>query len=537
MNKRQKEVLKTSLNDEKKILEWLKQTYSQASKDTAQKIAELSARKDMENLQSIIYQKKYQEALLKQIESTLETLQSASFDGINDYLKQCYENGYIGAMYDFHGQGIPIIMPIDQKQVKKALEIDSKLSQGLYNRLGEEVDFLKLKIKAEVSRGIVNGSTWNEVAEKIAKGMNSPFNVAKNNSMRIARTEGHRVQMQSQMDACREAKKKGADIVKQWDSTMDNRTRPSHRQVDGEIRELEESFSNGLQMPSDPLGHAAEVINCRCCLLQRAKWALDEDELATLEERAEFFGLDKSDDFEEFKEKYLNLPQNSDIIELKPKRTKNEISDKLGRLGIEYNQITPHKTIMTEEDIINVLAGSDKTKGSCASVGLAYCGQRCGYDVLDFRDGESRKWFAGKYNKVDLWEKLGIKYTKEDSYKTSIANGNKILKSVEIGKEYYLSVGGHASIVRKTNEGVLQYLELQAETVGSIYKAGWNDFHSDPRTTLKYRFGCSSSTRYVGTAYMTCIDDMKGNDAFLDVLGYINTSVGKEVKGIGGTIK
>ena len=33
-------------------------------------------------------------------------------------------------------------------------------------------------------------------------------------------------------------------------------------------------------------GIASEDIHCRCALLQRAKWALDEKELNTLKERA-----------------------------------------------------------------------------------------------------------------------------------------------------------------------------------------------------------------------------------------------------------
>ena len=52
-------------------------------------------------------------------------------------------------------------------------------------------------------------------------------------------------------------------------------------------------------------GIASEDSYCRCTLLQRAKWALDDDELQTLKERAEYFELDKTKDFNEFKSKYL----------------------------------------------------------------------------------------------------------------------------------------------------------------------------------------------------------------------------------------
>lgn len=39
---------------------------------------------------------------------------------------------------------------------------------------------------------------------------------------------------------------------------------------------------------------------------------MDEDELKVLEERAAYFGIDKNDSFEEFKEKYLNAVENID---------------------------------------------------------------------------------------------------------------------------------------------------------------------------------------------------------------------------------
>lgn len=52
-------------------------------------------------------------------------------------------------------------------------------------------------------------------------------------------------------------------------------------------------------------GIASEDIHCRCTLLQRAKWTLDEDELQTLKERASYYDLDKTKDFNEFKSKYL----------------------------------------------------------------------------------------------------------------------------------------------------------------------------------------------------------------------------------------
>lgn len=147
--------------------------------------------------------------------------------------------------------------------------------------------------------------------DKNVRNINNVSQSGLNNAKRIARTEGHRIQQTSTRDAQLAAKARGADVVKQWDAALDGRTRDSHRHVDGEIRELDEKFSNGLMFPGDPSGPAAEVINCRCTSDTRARWALDESELEILKERAEYFGLDKTEQFEEFKEKYLQSANES----------------------------------------------------------------------------------------------------------------------------------------------------------------------------------------------------------------------------------
>lgn len=324
MNKYQKEVIQTQLNNEKDIIKELQETYEKALEDVNEKIRELSARTDLENLQTIIYQTQYQKALKAQIEGRLDQLHADEFGSISKYLGEAYNVGFVGVAYDIANQGIPILMPIDEEAVKKALTVDSKLSSTLYNSLGENVSDLKTAIRQELSRGIVEGKTWNQIAMSIAGNMkNSPFQKAVNNSIRIARTEGHRVSIQGAIDAQYKAKESGADIVKQWDATLDLRTRQTHRELDGQIREIDEDFivySTGAKTEAPGMfGVPAEDINCRCGLLQRARWALDEKELETLRDRAEQLELyvpkdkretyreAKEQNFERYKEKYLNI--------------------------------------------------------------------------------------------------------------------------------------------------------------------------------------------------------------------------------------
>ena len=72
-----------------------------------------------------------------QLEGALSNLQSNSYATVSDYLTKCYRDGYTGVMYDLQQTGIPIIMPIDQAAVVRAIQTDSKLSKSLYDKMGE----------------------------------------------------------------------------------------------------------------------------------------------------------------------------------------------------------------------------------------------------------------------------------------------------------------------------------------------------------------------------------------------------------------
>ena len=76
-------------------------------------------------------------------------------------------------------------------------------------------------------------------------------------------------------------------------------------------------------------GNPAEDCNCRCCILQRATWELDKSELKELKSRAEYYGLDKTDDFNDFKGKYLKVVENtvnSSKIEIRQTKDFDELS-------------------------------------------------------------------------------------------------------------------------------------------------------------------------------------------------------------------
>lgn len=302
MNKRQKQVQKSLLKDEISVIKELEKSYKQAIDDIDVVLTRLLTRKDTQNLKSIIYQVKYQNALKKELESLLKVLHNKNYELIDDYLQDCYTNAHIGTLFDLQGQGIPLIVSLNQEQMIDAIVTNSKLSYPLYNTLGYNVEVLKVDVMREISRGIAQELSYQE----IARNLSNTTNVDYNKTLRIARTEGHRIQQEATYNVQRVAVERGAEVVKQWDATLDGRTRPSHQALDGQIVGVDDYFisPNGYKAlyPSG-FGVASEDIHCRCVLLQRAKWALSDEEFTKMNGKTnELQHFESVSDYDEFKE-------------------------------------------------------------------------------------------------------------------------------------------------------------------------------------------------------------------------------------------
>lgn len=371
MNKREKEILQAQLDSEKKVLKQLEKQYQAALDEINDKIKLLQSktvydsdgygrneRVPLNQLpQSRIYQIEHQKALKAQIQGILDKLHGDEYETIQQYLEDSYVDGYVGTAYDLAGQGIPLIMPIDQAAAVKAIQTDSKISEGLYEALGVDTKNLKKAIAQEATRGIASGLTFEDIARNISNVSKAPLA----NANRIARTEGHRIQQASTMDAQKSAKDKGADVVKQWDSMLDGKVRSTHRKLDGQIREVDEPFEMDGKKAMAPghFGDPAEDCNCRCASLTRAKWGLDEDELQTLKDRAKYFGLDKTKDLNDFKKKYLKA---AETIEKSEKSGKMVLPDaKLSGYALNP-KVDPNKAAAFESALGYTMANADLLK-------------------------------------------------------------------------------------------------------------------------------------------------------------------------------
>lgn len=207
--------------------------------------------------------------------------------------------------------------------------------------------------------------------------------------------------------------------------------------------------------------------------------------------------------------------------------------------SVAYKKVDKLEDVLTEEEIISKLAGGDMTSGSCSSLGFAYIGNKNGFDVTDFRGGKSQEFFSMNSNIKSIVTLPNVS-GKVVSVQKEIAGTMEILNNLEIGKEYYIAVGRHASIVRRLETGAVEYLEMQ-----SRYENGWTSFdrYGSMATTLAKRFGCRKTVdRRFGMVWekdvvIVDVDAFAGNDEFEKILGYINTATDKQKKGATGNVK
>lgn len=416
---------------------------------------------------------------------------------------------------------------------------------------GIDLEYGKSQITKHVTSGIIRGLAPSKIANELMSNITS---MERANAIRAARTAVTAAQNAGRFDSYVAAEKMGIKIKRRWVCTKDSRTRNSHRSVK-DVEGTKEPFDVGgepMMFPADAsLGaHGWNIYNCRCTMRTVEKDGIEAEPREMLVRNPETGEWEKVNemsysDWLKWKKtgtKPLANSVSGNIIKVDntviktPKKSNdigyNVLLNLLQKGNVDYNPVHKHANKLSDNEIIAALAGGDMTKGSCASVGLAYIGQKQGWNVLDFRDGESRSVFANSLNLLTLSKMNGMKVLRAQGA-SSMTVANRLLKQCEIGKEYYLAVGRHASVVRKTDEGVLQYLELQSKN-----SSGWTDFDGNPKYTLKTRFGCSTTSGAASTYdFMLDITDSDFNDDFRTLMGFINTEEKMQRKGSSGTIK
>lgn len=132
---------------------------------------------------------------------------------------------------------------------------------------GEELAWDKHKIDSVMLQGILQGESIPDLSKRLYRVTEGDYKAA----IRNARTMTTGIENAGHVDAYKRAADMGIDVEQTWLATLDDRTRHSHREMDGETIAPGEVFSNKLRYPGDPDGDPEEVYNCRCRVISKVK--------------------------------------------------------------------------------------------------------------------------------------------------------------------------------------------------------------------------------------------------------------------------
>ena len=481
------------------------------------------------------------EALQIQTQNSLETMFAQQMGTMKKALSDVYASGYYHTAYAVQ-QGFGLgwdIAGLDQAQIEKVLSkpwaVDGyNFSARIWNS--------KTKLIGEVHNELSKNLLWGADPQKAIDSLAKKMGTSKSNAGRLVMTEQACFSSAAQKDCFNDLDVEEYEIV----ATLDSHTSDICRSLDGTVFKMSD-YKPGVTAPpfhvfcrSTTAPHFKENFDAgeRAARGADGKTYYVPDDVTYSEWKKAFVDGDKSG-FAEVQKNHFSRTEKRGTI--KPKEQSEAakfIEQACTTENVEHRAVQALPKQLTSDEIIERLAGGDMTQGSCSSLAFAYIGNKNGLDVLDFRDGGSRRVFSMNKNIMKMLELPGVEGS-ITKVKKEVQGTIDVLKNLELNKEYYLATGKHAAIVRKLDTGY-QYLELQSK-----YQNGWMPFerYGSMAATLNKRFGCrktvDKSFGYVWerTVILMDVDSFKDNEEFEQLLGYINTAVDKQRKGALGDVR
>lgn len=150
--------------------------------------------------------------------------------------------------------------------VKNLAELDKNFLPFRILDPAKDIPWNMKNINSQVLKGILNGESVSEIADRIQKVQDMNRNAA----LRSARTIVTSAENKGRLDSYKKAEDDGVILEKMWISTHDDRTRDWHDELNEVSVPVEEPFVNSvgeIMYPGDPDADGENVYNCRCTLV------------------------------------------------------------------------------------------------------------------------------------------------------------------------------------------------------------------------------------------------------------------------------
>lgn len=136
---------------------------------------------------------------------------------------------------------------------------------------GFDLAYGKKQITAQITSGILQGESIKHLADRL---QNKIPTMNRNSAIRAARTAVTGAQNAGRLDCYIQAEEMGIELEKSWLATLDNRTRHTHRILDGQTRPNNAPFEvecYTIMFPGDPSAAPEMIYQCRCTMIAKIK--------------------------------------------------------------------------------------------------------------------------------------------------------------------------------------------------------------------------------------------------------------------------
>lgn len=190
------------------------------------------------------------------------------YNDMSSVLGGVYQEGYYRTAYAIEEQ---VNIDLRYKAVSAAALYAMVKNPIAGLTLNDRLNRQRMNVIYDLQQKITLGLQQNHTYSRMVKDVKTVVEGDTIKAMRIVRTEGHRVQESSKLDAAAHATANGVIMHKRWNTLEDRRVRhkkANHRKLNDVVIPMEEDFTDGLGRGPAPgqLGAAGSDINCRCFL-------------------------------------------------------------------------------------------------------------------------------------------------------------------------------------------------------------------------------------------------------------------------------
>jgi SPP1 gp7 family putative phage head morphogenesis protein len=253
---------------ERQLKKYYQSSYNDIKKKLTDELVKMNLAKGMSAAEYYEEARKYNrlEKLEAELSQSIRDTNAEAVKMVNSELTNVFKENW-----NFQADQISGVSPVLNKDALKAI-LSGEVNP--FKKLA--IDELKDRalIESRLTRELTNGILTGESIPQIAGRIRGVVETNLSDSVRIARTETTKVEAAARFEVGKEAQKMGFKVYKRWIATEDERTRPWHREADGQEVPLDEPFIVGgekLMYPGDENGSAGNVVNCRCTMITISK--------------------------------------------------------------------------------------------------------------------------------------------------------------------------------------------------------------------------------------------------------------------------